>query len=245
MTEFKVPPEVVPGVWRIVLAWTCVYVLSDGRDFSLLDTGTIRDRSRLLAALGALSLDPAHCRSVLLTHGHCDHAGNAAYFAETHGAKVHAHHAERQFLETRRTYVPRDIRALGPQGWMYALGEVCFPVRRRLLDAALQEADMVDTPAGQWRVVHTPGHTPGHTCYYREADGVLLAGDALLTIVPFILTEALAVPTWIFNTDTCLARQSVRRIRDLQPRALLPGHGRPLVENTAARIAEFADSLRD
>ncbi len=32
-----------------------------------------------------------------------------------------------------------------------------------------------------WRWVHTPGHTPGHISLFREKDGVLVAGDAIVT----------------------------------------------------------------
>ncbi|MDQ3814761.1 MAG: MBL fold metallo-hydrolase, partial [Armatimonadota bacterium] len=154
------PPlfEAAPGVWSVVLPWTRAYILSDGVDFTLVDSGTRWDRRRLLAACAALRLVRSRCRSVLLTHGHCDHAGNAAFFAEHYGAKIHAHAEERAFLETRRTYVPRGWRALRTQGAMFACGEVFYPVRRRSLGAVLTEGDLVETPAGTWRVVHTPGH---------------------------------------------------------------------------------------
>jgi glyoxylase-like metal-dependent hydrolase (beta-lactamase superfamily II) len=102
----------------------------------------------------------------------------------------------------------------------------------------------VATPAGDWRVLHTPGHTPGHVCYFREADGVLISGDALLTIVPFVRTEALAVPTFYFNTDTRLARRSTRRLAELNTAVLLPGHGRPLRDDAAHSIQRFVATLK-
>jgi glyoxylase-like metal-dependent hydrolase (beta-lactamase superfamily II) len=240
----SIPAEVAPGVRRLRLPWTCAYILSDGTNFSLVDTGTQRDRPLVMEALAALKLDPANCQSVLLTHGHCDHAGNAAYFAEEHGATYYAHGDEQQFLETSRTYGPRDVRGLGMQGWIFAVGEVLYPVWRRRLDVLLHEGDVVATPVGAWRVLHTPGHTPGHVCYFRESDGVLISGDALLTIVPFLRIEALAVPTFYFNSDTRQARRSTRRLGELATSILLPGHGRPLRENTAQSIQQFVASLK-
>jgi glyoxylase-like metal-dependent hydrolase (beta-lactamase superfamily II) len=238
----KVPPivtEAAPGVWRVLLSWTLAYILSDGNDFALVDTGTRWDRPRLMEALATLNLDTTRCRSVLLTHGHCDHAGNAAFFAEQFGAKLHAHMDERPFVARRRTYVPRGARGLSPRGLMFALGEIFYPVRRRKIDVVLRDGDVVETPAGSWRVVHTPGHTPGHVSYFRESDATLLSGDALLNIVPFRRVDGLALPPSIFNTDTALVHRSAHRVAELAPRVLLPGHGRPLRDDTAARINAF------
>jgi glyoxylase-like metal-dependent hydrolase (beta-lactamase superfamily II) len=234
--------EAAPGVWRVLLSWTLAYILTNGSEFALVDTGTRWDRHRLLDACARLNLDLARCRGVLLTHGHCDHDGNAAFFADKFGALLHAHADECPFVAGRRTYVPRGVRALGPRGVMFALGEIFYPVRRRRVDVVLVEGDVVETPAGSWRVVHTPGHTPGHVSYFRESDGILLSGDALLNIIPFRRVDGLALPPAIFNSDTALARRSVRRVAELSPRVLLPGHGRPLREDTAARIAAFVTS---
>jgi glyoxylase-like metal-dependent hydrolase (beta-lactamase superfamily II) len=233
------PTEAAPGIWRVGLPWTQVYLLTDGRDFSLVDSGTHWDRRAILAAIEALGLDPARCRQVLLTHAHPDHAGNAAFFAARFGAKLHLHAAERRFLATRRTYMRRLV---GVQSVTFALGEVVWPVRRRRVDVTLRDGQTVVTPAGNWRVVATPGHTPGHVSYFREDDGILLSGDALLTVIPFRLVDGLALPPPIFNWDTAQAHRSVIRLAALAPRLLLPGHGRPW-NDAAARIAEFVGKV--
>jgi glyoxylase-like metal-dependent hydrolase (beta-lactamase superfamily II) len=33
-----------------------------------------------------------------------------------------------------------------------------------------------------WQAIHSPGHTPGHISLYRREDGVLITGDAVLTV---------------------------------------------------------------
>jgi glyoxylase-like metal-dependent hydrolase (beta-lactamase superfamily II) len=253
------PPEVAPGVFVIVLPWTRVYVLrapqSGGEnsrhdfardEFFLVDSGTRADRAAILAALKLLEIPATNCRAVLLTHAHPDHAGNAAFFAQR-GAQLFLHQAERIFLETRRTYIPRLPRALAPLGWlqtaMFALGEIFWPVKRVLANVVLHGHETLSTPCGAWRVLETPGHTRGHISFFREADGALLSGDALLNVVPFVMKTGLAVPTAIFNEDTAQARASARRLCALPVNILLAGHGPTLRENTSAHLREFAAEL--
>lgn len=240
------PPliEAAPGVWQIVLPWTRAYVLTDGVAFSLVDTGTCRDLPLLLAAIGELGLNPEVCRSILLTHGHCDHAGNAAYFATRYGAKVYAHAAEQPFLETAQTYAPVGLRILGPSGVLFSLGEVYWPVQRFSLDTLVSADDVIATPAGNWRVLHTPGHTPGHVSYFRESDHTLLSGDAILTVMPYTRQAGLSLAQPVFATDLTQARHSAHQLVALAPRLLLPGHGAPLREDTAARLTDFAARLK-
>lgn len=231
--------QAIPGVWQVRLPWVVAYILTNGKEWTLVDSGTRGDRIRLLQAVRALKLMPHDCHSVLLTHGHCDHSGNAAFFAARYKAPLHAHAEERIYIETPRTYIPRGPRAISRQGTMFALGEVFWPVKRRALDIVLQDGDVVQTPAGNWRVLHTPGHTPGHISYFREHDGVLLSGDAIINVVPFKRTEGLTLPLPIFSVDVEQAHQSARRLIGLTPRVLLPGHGRPILENTAAQLQEL------
>jgi len=238
MPSFSVN-EAAPGIWQVRLPWVVAYILTDGKTWSLVDSGIRWDRPRLLQAVASLNLRPADCHSVLLTHGHCDHAGNAAYFADTFNAPLHAHADECIYIQTRRTYVPRGWRALSKQGVMFALGELFWPVRRRRVDVLLHDGDCVETPAGTLKVLHTPGHTPGHISFYRECDKVLLSGDAIINVIPFKRVEGLTLPLPIFSGDTELARRSAMRLAELEPEVLLPGHGRVIRENTAGRLKEL------
>ena len=217
-------------------------------EFFLVDSGTRRDRTAILQSLKLLGLRAQNCRAVLLTHAHPDHAGNAAFFARR-GARLFVHCNEREFLETQRTYIPRLPRALTPLGWlqsaMFSLGEIFWPVQRVLASDVWRGEETVATPCGDWRVLETPGHTRGHVSLFRESDGALLSGDAILNVVPFVMETGLAVPTAIFNSDSKQARASARLLCALPVQILLAGHGPPLRENVAARLQAFAETLRD
>jgi glyoxylase-like metal-dependent hydrolase (beta-lactamase superfamily II) len=101
-----------------------------------------------------------------------------------------------------------------------------------------------------WRWVHTPGHTPGHVSFYRADDGVLITGDALITLQVNTLVgmvrgrQGVSGPPWYMTADAASARASIRTIADLAPRVLASGHGHPLVgPDTADRVHDFADAF--
>jgi glyoxylase-like metal-dependent hydrolase (beta-lactamase superfamily II) len=226
---------VFPGVSLINLPWVNAWLLHKDNEAVLIDTGTRWDRKRLLSALPRGS----RFTSVLLTHGHCDHAGNAAFLADHCGARLIAHEEEVVFMETRRTYVPRGMGALSASGLLFAAGEVVFPVRRHKVDRIVQEGDRIETPIGPLTVLHTPGHTPGHVSYLHEGEGWLFSGDALINVIPWVRRTGLCLPVPVFTSDIEAGHRSARRIAELGPAALLAGHGWPLVQDTAAAIRSF------
>ena len=162
--------RVTDTIYRIPLAWSMAYVLRAGRDVTLIDCGLQRDHADLLAALRELDIAPADVRVLLLTHGHCDHAGNAAYFA-AQGATIMAHHAEALFIEPpRRSYAYRGLEMLRRPftSLAFEVGEVLYPVQRCRVGRVVTDGEILDVPGGPLRVVHTPGHTPGHIAFLLE-----------------------------------------------------------------------------
>ena len=82
-------------------------------------------------------------------------------------------------------------------------------------------------PAGDagLRALHTPGHSPDHYCFLDETTREVYCGD-LARLGGTIVIPASAGG----NLAQYLA--SLRRIRALAPRRLLPGHG-PIIEDPA------------
>ena len=88
-------------------------------------------------------------------------------------------------------------------------------------------------PAGDARLVpvHTPGHSPDHLCFFDEAAGDLFSGD-LVRIGGTIVIPA----TRGGNLRQYL--DSLRLVRDLAPRRLLPGHG-PIIDRPQVIINDY------
>lgn len=243
--------KVAEGVYRISLAWSNAYLLTEGGEATLIDAGLRKDRAALEAALAEIGIAKERVTTVCLTHGHCDHAGSAAFFsrnAPEYGgrARVLAHRDEARYLNTpRRTYVPAGLRGLRrpDSALLFAGGERLYPVERCGVDEPLVDGQSIAVPGGPLRVIACPGHTRGHVAYCRERDGLLFSGDAILNIIPIRRIPALSLPMRVFSEDWAQAIASARLLAELRPAALLPGHGPPILEDAAARLVEWAKKL--
>jgi glyoxylase-like metal-dependent hydrolase (beta-lactamase superfamily II) len=151
------------------------------------------------------------------------------------------------------TYLPQYAMPL--DRWVIVPLMRLLPARTRArIEAAGDITDVVQPldPQGGvpglpgWAWVPTPGHTPGHVAYLRASDGILVAGDAALTVdlnsVGGVLLgrRRVAGPPWYTTWDWPAAARSVGVLAELEPRVLLPGHGRPLSAETATALHALA-----
>ncbi len=109
------------------------------------------------------------------------------------------------------------------------------PAGRRRTTSAEALADGDDVLG--LRIVATPGHTAGHLAVFDEGTGVLVAGDALNN------DGRLSGSNPQFTEDEAAAADSVRALARLAPRAILVGHGAPVLDGAADALRELADSL--
>jgi len=82
----------------------------------------------------------------------------------------------------------------------------------------------LDAP-GRPLAVHTPGHTSGHAALHLPDQGVLVAGDALMTEHALSTTTGPQLLPDFFNTDTAQAHASLELLRPLSADIVIPGHG--------------------
>ena len=95
-------------------------------------------------------------------------------------------------------------------------------------DILLKNSDTIDGLT----VIHTPGHTDGSICLYLPGRA-LFVGDALLTADK----QGLSLPRRSMSTDLDQAKESIKKISELNYSVLLPGHGPP-IERNASTIAK-------
>jgi hydroxyacylglutathione hydrolase len=215
-----------PGVWRLkeVPAPTInVYLAED----VLVDAGRTWDRRRILAELEGREIS-----MLALTHVHPDHQGAAKAVCEARGVPLACHADDVDAMEGRRPVqeastsnpVNRVVRALW-EGPPHQVGRV------------LGDGDEV---AG-FRCVHTPGHSRGHLVYFRESDRVAICGDVIRNMSYATGLPGIKEPPEIFTYDPAENRRSIRKLAELEPSLILPGHG-PAVTDMGA-FERFVSSL--
>lgn len=207
-----------PGVWRLkeLPAPTInVYLAED----VLIDAGRTWDRRRIFAELEGREIS-----MLALTHVHPDHQGAAKAVCEARGVALACHADDVDAMEGRRpvqeaaqSHPANRIAAALWQGPPHEVGRV------------LQEGDEV---AG-FRVVHTPGHSRGHVVFFRESDRVAICGDVIRNMSYATALPGIKEPPDFFTYDPEENRRSIRKLAELNPSLILPGHG-PAVTDMSA-----------
>jgi len=235
--------EIVPGFHRIdgVSQGVNAYLwLPKGNAIGagpmVFDCGWPWSGSGLVTSMRALGVRTADVRAIAITHDDIDHTGRLASLQAVSGANVIAHEEEVARLAGERWRKPPNHP--GAIGVLMGLGDLFYA-------RSAHRAVRVDCPVrdgsampGGWVAVHTPGHTPGHCSYFLPSLGVLVAGDALGSV----RRGQIRTPAPIYTEDMGRARESVRRLAELQPAVVCFGHGRPLFD-AAVRLRSLAASL--
>jgi glyoxylase-like metal-dependent hydrolase (beta-lactamase superfamily II) len=224
---------VAPGVWRLKDLFVNVFIIQNraGTEWVLVDTGLKSSVSKIKSLVQELfGSSGSRPRAIILTHAHFDHRGSLLQLAEEWGVPIYCHHMERPYLTGRSSYPPADP-AVG--GGLISLFSFTFPKGPINVEDHLRELpDDGSVPElKDWKWIHTPGHSPGHISLFREKDGVLVAGDALVTTmqesVLAVITQKKYVsgPPKYFTPDWGAAARSARELAALEPNVLVTGHG--------------------
>ena len=206
--------------------WT---IVADGSGVMLIDAGFPGSRDDVLTSLRSLGFTSADVGAILLTHAHIDHLGAAIWFAHTHGTPVYCHpaevaHAHRDYLEQAspaalmaQAWRPQWLRWSAQVAAKGALQRAGIPAARPLT------AEIAATLPGRPRALPTPGHTSGHCSYV--VDGVLVAGDALVTGHPLAQRRGPQLLPSVFNHSDDDCARSLSVLATAGTEILIPGHG--------------------
>ena len=199
------------------------YLVREDDGITLVDTMVPRSTKGILAAAHAAG---APIVRIALTHAHSDHIGSLdALAAELPDAEVIISTRDARFLAKDMTLDPDEPQVKLRGGYP---GAATRPTR------TVEPGDRI----GSLEVIASPGHTPGHVSFLDSRDGTLIAGDAFSTLGG---TETTAHTNWKFPLPSMATwhrpteLESARRLRQLDPARLAPGHGR-IVENPGAAM---------
>jgi len=197
----------------------------------LVDAGMPGSGNNILEAAAKRFSRTTPPKAILLTHGHFDHVGAITKLLKAWGnVPVYAHVEEFPFLTGELAYPEPDPTV---EGGMLAKISSIYPNEPIDISAVIQrlpDEGMVPEMPG-WKWLHTPGHSPGHISLYRETDGLLIAGDAFVTVEQDSFYKVLVQkkevhgPPPYLTTDWAEAKESVRKLNALNPKIAITGHG--------------------
>ena len=187
------------------------YLLVGKRYALLIDTGLgVSNMGAIVKSLTDLPV------LVTTTHVHWDHIGGHRHFEN-----IAVHEAEVRWLKDKFPLSLAQVK-------QNLTCKPCrFPPDFKLDDyhifrgspaRLLSDRDRIELGGRTVVVFHTPGHSPGHCCFYEPDRKYLYTGD---------LIYRGCLDMFYPSTDPELFYQSVRIIRSLDIRRILPGHYSP------------------
>ena len=192
-----------------------VYLLDGGRELALIDVGAGMGAEAIIANVKADGFDPARIRHLILTHGHGDHAGGAARFRKLLGEP--AIHAAGTIADSLRRGDEKAISLdVAKQAGIYPLDYHMEPCP---IDHELEEGATIQVGNLSLSAFDTPGHSDGHVSLLIEDGGrrMLFAGDVIFFGGKILLQN-------IHDCRLDALISSLRKLRQLDISALLPGH---------------------
>ncbi|ABM10242.1 glyoxylase-like metal-dependent hydrolase (beta-lactamase superfamily II) [Pseudarthrobacter sp. PvP004] len=226
--------EPAPGVHFVEGPASNWLIVRDASGFMLIDGGYPADRELVLESIRGLGLDPADAKAMLITHGHVDHTGSAAYFSRTFGTPILCSPEELAHVQGKEkhqvTFGQVLVRAWRPTVFRWML----HVIKAKALQAepathaeAWTPEKLKDLP-GQPQAILLPGHTPGNVALLLPTAGAIAVGDSFVSGHPISTTSGPQMLHRMYHSDPAAALASARSLAAVQAKVILPGHGTAL-----------------
>jgi glyoxylase-like metal-dependent hydrolase (beta-lactamase superfamily II) len=200
--------------------------------FYLIDTGMPGNAQKILQYLRALGKNDKDLHMILLTHSDLDHSGSAAELKRRTGAKIAIHEEDAPSLSGQREL--KKVR--GVLGVLFRVMGKFMKVEKVTADVILKDGEQI----GPLTVIATPGHTEGSVCLLNEAIRTAFVGDAFRTTrmgTPVLSPK-------VMTLDMGKAWESAEKISKLTFDAMLPGHGKPVLQSGADLVRRFVQTKK-
>ena len=154
----------------------CFYLVGDGGEYALIETGTNHSLDNLRRALDHLNIEDRQIRYIVPTHVHLDHAGGAGlYLQEFPQAELLVHPRGARHLIDPGKLVASSIEVYGQETFTALYGEIIpAPAARTRV---LEDGATFTIGRRTLQAVHTRGHAEHHFCLWDEQTQGWFSGD--------------------------------------------------------------------
>jgi len=206
------------------------YLLKQGDEYILIDSGLSRNRAEVEKMIKQSGCKHGDLKLILLTHGDSDHTGNCAYIRNIYGSKIAMHHEDLGMVELGDFAWNRNLNLLMKilgKFFIRLLGLRLKKEDRFTPDIILDDGQSLNEYGFNITVYNLPGHSKG-SLGFLTAEGDFFCGDLLMNKKMPTKNDLIS--------DKEAFEKSVERLKMLDINIVYPGHGKPFL------IKEFFDN---
>lgn len=210
---------ITPGV-------AAVYLLQQGKQIAIIETGTSLTVPAILAELEQRGLAAENVAYVIPTHVHLDHAGGAGELMHVcANAKLVIHpYGARHMIDPSRL-AQGTIAVYGEEKFKQFYGDLKPVAEDRIIEAP--DNFELNFNGRVLQFLDTPGHARHHFCVYDQTSRGIFSGDTFGLSYPQLETDQ---GPFIFPTTTPVQfdpealKSSIDRLMALQPETIYLTH---------------------
>ena len=213
-------------VIRLNFVLVNTYLIKGTDGYILIDSGVPYMFSKVKEAIIKAGCEYDQLKLIILTHGDIDHTGNAVALKKTFNTRIAMHKADYAMVKNGQL-IRRELKGLFWKIACRIYEHIGQPNPDFEVDVFLNEGQRLDEYGISAQVIHIPGHTSGSIAILTD-DGMLISGDIISNQIKPEFSDL------IENREMILS--SLERIKQIQPKMIFPGHGKPFLKESLETI---------
>ncbi len=215
---------ILPGDVYPILGASNSYLFERDRYCVLVDTSSSKSASKVINVIKSFCQNKP-LSAVIITHAHYDHIAGLETIGILFGPDVMAH-------EIESTYIMKTAHMPKSNLFHYITGMI--PASPYTIDRILNDHEVIF----DFQIFYSPGHTPGSIMLLDLKTNYLVTGDAMRTDKK---GTKILTPSRISSVNYKQAiESSINILKITKPKAILPGHGKPLM-NCEGAVKDYIE----